>query len=232
MYFNLSDWSIETHYSKAIQLPALNLYNQNNSQFLHAIKLYSEGKYQEVIQTINAIEEDVDYNLLLASCYFQLNSINKALEFANKAIFICNSYHALFHYFGFNISINLYNSTRERKYLEKAEFLYKEGMKEDLTKWRNPMIDAIAGSFQKDLCIFSNSKVMMLASTREGLLQAFTESNLQHYSFHLSYALAHFIRGLCFLRFNKKEVANIEFEKAINMEPKNPMNSEFNKHKA
>lgn len=230
MFLNLQDWQIDANYFSPIEFPILNFYNKNSFNFTNSIKSYKEEKYEQIIETLEYNEQDIDHNILYSMCFIKLHRIKKALHYANKAILIGNSYHAFFHYFGFNVSINLYNLTKEERYFKKAEFLYKEGLKENLEIWQDCMKDAIKSDFQKDICIFQTSRTMQLALKKDTILEAYEQSNIEHFEFHLSYALAYFLRGLCFLFQNQKETAKMDFEKAKTMELQNPFNSVIEAH--
>ncbi len=170
-------------------------------------------------------ENDIDKSLALASFYFNENAMQKALKTLDKCVFISNSYHCYFHYFGFNLATKLWLLNGNEAYKKKADFLYPTGTFKEET---------IGEDFlpaYKDICIFKESTCFkaILQNDEKILEEAFTRSEKEHFNYHLVTADIFLLRALVWKALNKPEIANIDLEKALKMEGKNPRNPEISK---
>lgn len=203
MHLNFSEF-----YTTQPVLPqVLSLYSHNCVNFLTANREFEKGNLHNALQLLKD-EGSLDENLLKALIYLKANSVNKALNAVKKAIFIVNKYHSHFHFLGFDLNMAAFKRTGEEVYFKKAEFLYKPGLVS------GEEVNFVPLQEERNLCIFKNIE----ASTIESV-------EAEHYNFHVSAAAAHFLHGLCYKFLTKPEIARVEFEKALKMEPKNPFNS-------
>lgn len=211
------------------------------------IDLYKNGKFEQVLERINCDVQNVDFFSLIAGAYFGLKSFEKALFFFQKSTTLANSYHAHFHYFGFNVcnnlailAKNLNNNTLYAEFVKKAEFLYFHGLKnglefKEVRDFENDMLP----KFQ-DLCIFKGNGLMKIIEDgmrfykMEDYNRSFAffqnileENERQHFAYHIFLAHQHFHRGLCFEILGKPEIAIVDYEKALKMDTKNPNNDKI-----
>jgi tetratricopeptide (TPR) repeat protein len=205
------------------KMELFNLYSKEDSIFLKACEIFEAGFHEKASEIFSELlvkePENIDYAFAFSVCNFHLHSLEKTILLLNKCVFISNSYHCYFHYFGFNLCMNLFKKTGEEKFFERAKFLYPEGLKSS----ENLENEALP-SF-KNLCIFQDSKTRKLPE-----MEAFEVSEKEHYEYHLLTAKIYFLRGLCFQMKGKLEIAKVDFEKALNMENKNPFNETIKKH--
>ncbi len=178
--------------------------------------LYTNLEQLNLKESLEIDDKNIDLNLALACHYYNKNALEKSLKLLNKCVYISNSYHCYFHYFGFNLGMKIWSKTGEDFYKKKAEFLYPNGG--DISEEFLPAY--------KDVCIFRESTCFRLFFSEriDCLKTAFERSEEEHLTYHLLSADVFFLRGLIWRDLNKPEIAKVDFEKALKMESKNPKN--------
>ena len=190
-------------------------------QKISTVNLYTDLKQdvslEELLAMLKEDGKNIDINLAIALFYYHNNVGEKAMKFANECVFISNSYHSYFHYFGFNLGMKIYEQTKEEEFKNKALFFYPRG--------GEPSEDFLPS--YKNLCIFEGSDLhkSFYSNDVAVLKEAFKKSSTEHLLYHIVSADIFLLRGLLWKEFNKPEIARVDFEKALKMEPKNPKNA-------
>jgi tetratricopeptide (TPR) repeat protein len=186
---------------------------QEKPNFKAQTFLYTNPEGSNILQKD---EKDIDLNLALACYYFNEGLLDKALELLNKCVYISNSYHCYFHYFGFNLGMKIWEKTGDEEFRKRAEFLYPRG-EQIMEDFLPPY---------KDICIFKYSTCFkgFFSNNIITLKEAFERSEREHFAYHLVSADIFFLRGLVWKYKNRPEIAKVDFEKALKMEGQNPKN--------